>query len=89
MKNCDMCQFEIVNGKCSCGEWKNSEEMKSHPIKLSLELFHDLKTFSLTSDAPYLGCACIFFRGDYNDCKKIEKFICEMKQRPGYLKNNP
>ena len=82
--NCDMCGSEIINSECDCGTWKSEEEMKNDPIKLSLEKFHDMKCFTLTGDAPHLGCAVIYFRGDYNDCKKIEKMIYEMKNRPYY-----
>ena len=84
MKNCDMCGYKIVDGECNCGVWKSPEEMKDHPMKKSLEHFHDMKQFTSTGDAPHLGCAFVFFRGDYNDCKKVEKFIYDMKNRPYY-----
>ena len=84
MKNCDMCGTEIVDSKCSCGIWKSAEEMAGNPHKLALEAFHDMKQFALTGDAPHLGCAVVYFRGDYNDCKKVEKFIYKMKGRPYY-----
>jgi len=79
-----MCGTEITNGKCSCGIWKSAEEMKDCPFKKSVEEFHEMKRFTLTGDAPHLGCAVVFFRGDYNDCMKVEKFIHEMKNRPYY-----
>lgn len=85
LSNCDMCGSEISKGKCSCGEWKSPEEMKDDPMKLSLEKFHDMKLFTLTGDIPHLGCAVVYFRGDYNDCKKIEQFIYQMKGRPYYV----
>ena len=84
MNKCDMCGSEILDGKCVCGTWKSKEEMENCPIKKSVEYFHDLKRFTLTGDAPHLGCAVVFFRGDYNDCKKVEKFIYEIKSRPYY-----
>lgn len=84
MNNCDMCGSEIKDGKCSCGIWLSKEEMENCPIKKSIEKFHDTKTFSLTGYAPHLGCAVVYFRGDFNDCKKIEKFIYEMKNWPFY-----
>ena len=43
-----------------------------------------MRTFVLTADAPHLGCAVVWFRGDYNDTQKIKKFIYEMKNRPYY-----
>ena len=84
MKNCDMCGTEIKDGRCSCGQWKSPEEMKDNPMRKAIEEFHDMKQFTLTGDAPHLGCAVVFFRGDYNDCKKVQKFIYEMKERPYY-----
>lgn len=84
MKNCDMCGSEIINGQCSCGTWKSAEEMKECPLKKGIEHFNELKRFTLTGDAPHLGCAVIYFRGDYNDCKKVEQFIYRMKGRPYY-----
>ena len=79
-----MCGSKIENGECSCGEWISAEEFANNPLKLGLEKFHDMKRFSLTGDAPHLGCAVVYFRGDYNDCIKVEKFIHEMKGRPYY-----
>lgn len=84
VNNCDMCGSEIKNSQCSCGTWKSKEEMQDCPIKKSIEHFHEIKRFTLTADAPHLGCAVVLFRGDYNDCKKIEKLIYEMKGRPFY-----
>lgn len=82
--NCDMCGSEIEDGKCTCGIWKSAEEMQGDPMILALEKFHEMKRFTLTGDAPHLGCGVIFFRGDYNDCLKIQKFIYQMKNRPYY-----
>ena len=79
-----MCGSEIKDGRCSCGEWKSAEEMKDCPFKKSIEAFHDLKKFVFTGDAPHLGCAVVFFRGDYNDCEKVTEFIYKMKNRPYY-----
>lgn len=84
MTKCDMCGSEIINGKCSCGTWKSAEEMEDNPMKKAIEEFHDMKRFTVTGDAPHLGCAVVFFRGDYNDCVKVEKFIHQMKNRPYY-----
>lgn len=84
MKNCDMCGSKIESGKCSCGVWMTKEEMAGCPFVESIELFHEMKTFTFTGDAPHLGCAVVFFRGDYNDCEKVEKFIHEMKGRSYY-----
>ena len=82
ISKCDMCGSSIVNSKCSCGEWGSADDMKDHPIKKSLELFHEMRKFTLTSDMPHLGCAVVFFRGDYMDCKDVENFIRSMKGRP-------
>lgn len=82
--NCDMCGSKIQDGKCSCGIWTSKEEMENDVMKKAVEKFHDMKKFTLTGDAPHLGCAVIFFRGDYNDCKKVEKFIYSIKGRPFY-----
>lgn len=84
MKNCDMCGTEVQNGRCKCGTWKSAEEMKDNPMKNAIEDFHKMNRFTLTGDAPHLGAAAVFFRGDYNDCKKVEKFIFQMKGRPHY-----
>ncbi len=84
MDKCDMCGSLIENGRCSCGEWKSAEEMKGDPMKLGIEQFNDMKQFCVTGDAPHLGCAVVYFRGDYHDAKKVQKFIYEMKGRPYY-----
>jgi hypothetical protein len=84
MKNCDMCGTEIIDGRCSCGIWKSKEEMQDCPMNKAVEHFHEMNQFTMTGDAPHLGCGVVFFRGDYNDCKKIVKFIHLMKGRPFY-----
>jgi hypothetical protein len=84
LENCDMCGTKIENGRCSCGKWKSAEESKNNPMKLAIEEFNSMKQFTLTCDAPHLGCASVYFRGDYNDCEKVKKFIYEMKNRPYY-----
>lgn len=84
IKNCDMCGSKIENSKCNCGTWMSKEEMKDCPFKKGIEKFHEMKQFVFTGDAPHLGCAVIYFRGDYNDCKKVEEFIYSMKGRPYY-----
>jgi hypothetical protein len=83
-KYCDMCGSEIEDGKCRCGTWQSIEEVRDHLFKKSLEHFHKMERFTLTMDAPHLGTAAVFFRGDYNDCQKVQKFIYEMKGRPYY-----
>jgi hypothetical protein len=82
--NCDMCGSKIIDNICDCGVWVDADEMKDNPMKLALEEFNEMKRFTLTGDAPHLGCAVVFFRGDYLDCKAVEDFICKMKKRPYY-----
>ncbi len=84
MNNCDMCGSKIEDGMCNCGRWYSKEDMKNCPMQKGLDKFHEMKTFTLTGDAPHLGCAVVYFRGDYNDCQKVQKFIYEMKGRPYY-----
>ena len=84
MLNCDMCGSSIIDNRCSCGTWISKEEMENCPIKNGIEKFNDMKQFTLTGDAPHLGCAVVYFRGDYNDCKKVRAFIDQMKGRPFY-----
>ncbi len=84
MEKCDMCGSKIENGRCCCGKWKSADEMKDCPIKLGLEKYHEMKKFCLTGDMPHLGCAVVYFRGDYMDCQKVQKFIYQMKGRPYY-----
>lgn len=84
MTNCDMCGTKIQDGKCDCGEWKTPEEMKDNPIKLAIEHFHEMKKFIISTDAPHLGSAAVFFRGDYTDCQEVINFIHKMKKKPYY-----
>ncbi len=85
MTHCDQCGSKIENDKCSCGVWS---DIKDCPINKSLEKFHEMKRFTMTGDAPHLGCGVVFFRGDYNDCVKVQKFIYSMKNRPYYTEEN-
>lgn len=84
LEKCDMCGTDIINGKCSCGTWKSNEDTKGNKIREALDEFHEMKQFVLSGDSPHLGCAVVFFRGDYKDCEKVKKFIYEMKGRPYY-----
>jgi hypothetical protein len=79
---CDMCGTQIQDGECSCGTWK--EDITNDPMRLGIEAFHEMKKFTFTGDAPHLGCAVVYFRGDYNDTKKVEKFIHSLKNRSYY-----
>lgn len=83
-----MCGGLIEAGQCSCGIWKSKEEMQKWALPKAMEEFHDMKQMCLTADSPYLGCAVVFFRGDYKDCEKVKKFIYEMKGRPHYEGND-
>jgi hypothetical protein len=86
MENCDMCGTKIENNNCKCGIWQSKEEMDDCPFRKGLEKFNDMKQFTFTGDSPHLGCAVVYFRGDYNDCKKVQDFIYAMKGRPFYAK---
>ena len=79
-----MCGTEIKNGECSCGAWSSEEECQNNPMKKAIEAFNEMKRFTMTGEMPHLGCAVVFFRGDYADCKQIECFIHRMKGRPYY-----
>lgn len=81
---CDMCGSKIEDSKCDCGIWKSKEERNAYTFGDTLDEFHLMNQFLLTADAPHLGCAMILFRGDYNDCEKVKKFIYNMKNRPYY-----
>jgi hypothetical protein len=84
MKVCDMCGSDIIENKCSCGIWTSAEENENEPMKLGLEKFHSMNEFCFSGDAPHLGCAVVYFRGDINDCEAVKKFLCVRKQRPFY-----
>jgi hypothetical protein len=88
MKNCDMCGSPIINNKCSCGVWVDADEYKNDPYKIALEKFHKSEQMILTGDAPHLGAAVVYFRGDYNDTQKVREFILNMKKRPYYDQGN-
>lgn len=79
-----MCGTLIEKGKCSCGTWFNEENDPNQILKKALEHFHEMKRFTLTADMPHLGCAVVYFRGDYNDCDAVERFIRSRKGRPNY-----
>ena len=72
MKNCDTCGKNIENDE------GNSSSLKD-PIFQALEFFHDTNEFALTEDSNRLGCAAVFFRGDYKDCMIIQEFIHSIK----------
>jgi hypothetical protein len=84
IEKCDMCGTKIEKGRCSCGEWKSKEEMADNPFLKAIEAFNELKQLTLTADAPHLGYAVVFFRGDYSNCKEVEQFIYKLKKRPYY-----
>lgn len=83
-----MCGSAIKDGKCSCGTWKDKEELIQVEIHMrgALEAFHGMEQMTLTGDMPHLGVAVVYFRGDYKDCKNVENFIKSMKGRPHYEK---
>lgn len=84
MDKCDICGTKIEDGKCPCGIWLSKKEFEENPFKKALDHFHEMKQAIVTGDAPHLGSAFVFFRGDYKDCKKVQEFIYQMKNRPFY-----
>ena len=84
INKCDMCGAAIEDGKCSCGTWAEKGELNDHPFEIAIKYFHAMEKMVCTGEAPHLGCAYVFFRGDYNDCEAIIEFICKRKQRPFY-----
>ena len=80
---CDMCGTAIEDGKCSCGTWADPEGLKYSPFKKALEEFHEMKVSFISGEAPHLGCSYVFFRGDYNDCKALHRFLAATKGRLG------
>ena len=85
-KKCDMCGSTIDDGECSCGTWVSENELPQERkiFRDSLAAFHDMKIMMLSGDAPHLGVAYVFFRGDYNDCLEVKEFIKRLKRRPHY-----
>jgi len=79
-----MCGSSIIENKCACGQWKKTDDLEADPLKKTLEFFHEMNRFTLTGDTPHLGCALVLFRGDYKDCKEVERFIFQLKGRPFY-----
>ena len=84
MNKCDMCGSKIENSECDCGTWATAEEAEKCPIRKGIEEFHKMRRFIVSGDAPHLGCAVVYFRGDFNECEKVKQFIKEMKGRPHY-----
>lgn len=86
MKNCDMCGSPIKEGKCSCGEWTDPDSLSDaqKAFRDALTAFHKMERMAITADAPHLGVAVVFFRGDYTDCLDVQDYIQKRKGRPYY-----
>lgn len=67
IKKCDMCGSKINDGKC---DWTDAEANINNSMKLELKMYNDMKHSTLTVNSPYLSCAVVYFRGDYNDYKR-------------------
>ncbi len=78
--NCDKCLSKILDGKCSCGLWKEAEEATEyHPyLKAILAYNEECKKhgdWSPLSGDHFSGTCLILFRGDYEKCIKVKEFV--------------
>ena len=84
-KTCDKCHSKIVDNKCDCGDWINSEDQ---PRNISIfeqaiieynRLNPDDDDYILFGD-HHTGTCIMFFKGDYKECMNVKKFIEDYKK---------
>lgn len=82
IEKCDKCGSWINDkGECYCGTW--SENFRDVPILCTMEkalLAYDNMKEQENSDSPltmdhWSGNCAVFFKGDYELCMKVKKFI--------------
>lgn len=82
IEKCDKCGSWIDgNGECFCGKWIDS--YRDLPFTLMLEkalLMYDQLCEQNNDDSPmsgdhWSGNCFVFFKGDYNLCEEIKKYI--------------
>lgn len=77
---CDKCLTPIVNNRCSCGMWYNENDhtMDSYLIESVIYLFNSYGTNEMSGD-HHTGTAFVFFKGNYEDCEAVKRFLEERK----------
>ena len=79
--NCDKCGSKINDGKCECGIWFEKEEQPDHLLFMERAI---IAYNRMNIDYPLTGDHCsgtcmILFKGDFELCEDIKKYI-EMRK---------
>lgn len=76
---CDKCNCKIIEGRCDCGIWIKPEEPIDPltPLEDAIIAYNRMNIdYPLTGD-HHSGTCIVLFKGDYDLCKKVKKFIEE------------
>lgn len=81
MKNCDQCGSEIIDNRCTCGQWYSSEQIPNFMKNIEQALLaydhycEQHNTEKPMSGAHYTGNCIILFKGDFAMSIKVKEFV--------------
>jgi hypothetical protein len=76
MNKCDKCHSDILMGRCSCGEWFESEEYPDR-IKNIEKAILDFNASGkdISSSDHHTGSCVVFFKGSFKKCMIVVDLI--------------
>jgi len=82
-KTCDKCKSKIVDGKCDCGVWyeKKEQPLFAENLERAMLAYNELGTFDPISGDHHSGSCIVLFKGKYEDCEEVKKFIGSLKEK--------
>ena len=81
--HCDKCLSPIENGKCSCGYWYENNEMPpfANLFAVTISAFNNMETEIFSGDHIATGIAFVYFKGDFEMCEKVKKYIRKLQSK--------
>jgi len=77
-KKCDKCGSKIKDGICDCGIWYEPEEIPEYIriFELAMTTYDRMEISEpISSEKIVSGTCIVLFKGDYDMCEKVKKYI--------------
>ena len=76
-KNCDKCGSKIIDGKCECGIWIETQDQPEHLVMFerAMVAYNRMNIDHPISGDHHTGTCIILFKGDYELCEDVKKYI--------------
>jgi hypothetical protein len=79
---CDKCKSKVNDGKCECGIWLEPPEQPDYLLFMerAMTAYDRMNIdYPLTGEKIVTGTCMVLFKGDYELCEDVKKYI-EMRK---------